>query len=150
MTIYFDMDGTLVDLYGVPAWLDKLQHEDPSPYESATLLYQLEPLAAAMQQLQLAGYKLGIISWLSKGGSSNYNVKVRNAKKKYLHDYLPITFNEIHIVKYGTNKYKVAKDKDGILFDDDTEVLKKWKGRKYNAKEVDLIKTLKELSSMAA
>ena len=31
MTIYFDMDGTIANLYGVESWLDFLQKEDAYP-----------------------------------------------------------------------------------------------------------------------
>ena len=33
--IWFDMDGTLADLYGVENWLEKLRASDPSPYAEA-------------------------------------------------------------------------------------------------------------------
>ena len=31
-TIWFDMDGTIANLYGVPGWLSYLQESDPTPY----------------------------------------------------------------------------------------------------------------------
>lgn len=31
MTIWFDMDGTIADLYGVDGWLEMLIAEDPTP-----------------------------------------------------------------------------------------------------------------------
>ena len=31
-TIWFDMDGTIANLYGVDNWLDKLHASDASPY----------------------------------------------------------------------------------------------------------------------
>lgn len=34
-TIYFDLDGTLVNLYNVPNWLQKIRSEDVSPYLDA-------------------------------------------------------------------------------------------------------------------
>ena len=30
-TIYFDMDGTLANFYGVENWLDYLENEDTTP-----------------------------------------------------------------------------------------------------------------------
>lgn len=34
-TIYFDMDGTIANLYGVDNWLPRLRSEDATPYEEA-------------------------------------------------------------------------------------------------------------------
>ena len=33
--IYFDMDGTIADLYGVDNWLEMLINEDATPYRVA-------------------------------------------------------------------------------------------------------------------
>ena len=33
--IYFDMDGTIADLYGFDGWLDYLHAEDVKPYAEA-------------------------------------------------------------------------------------------------------------------
>ena len=38
-TIYFDMDGTLANFYGVENWLDYLENEDTTPYEIAKPLF---------------------------------------------------------------------------------------------------------------
>ena len=38
MRIYFDMDGTIADLYGVENWLNDLRTERTTPYEIATPL----------------------------------------------------------------------------------------------------------------
>ena len=37
-TLYFDMDGTLANFYGVENWLDYLQKGDVYPYENAKTL----------------------------------------------------------------------------------------------------------------
>ena len=38
--IWFDMDGTIADLYGVENWLEMLIAEDPTPYAVAKPLLQ--------------------------------------------------------------------------------------------------------------
>ena len=45
MTIYFDMDGTIANLYAVENWLPKLRNEDASPYTDAEPLVRLATLA---------------------------------------------------------------------------------------------------------
>lgn len=123
--IYFDMDGTIADLYGVDAWLDKLMAEDASPYEQARPLVDLEKLSARLEDLRKLGYTIGVISWLSKQATKEYKKQVRQAKREWLKK-IKFQFDEIHLVAYGTPKHKVAKVKKGYLVDDDVKVIKDW------------------------
>ena len=50
--IYFDMDGTIADLYGVDGWLDMLINEDATPYIKANPLVRLATLARMLNRLQ--------------------------------------------------------------------------------------------------
>lgn len=135
-TFYFDMDGTIADLYGVEGWLDDLQAERVRPYAEARPLVDCERLKKIIDFLKAEGYNFGIISWTSKNGSKEFNKKVRKIKMEWLEKYFPDCFSEIHIVKYGTPKYKVAKN-HGILFDDEEGNRKKWnKGKSYTEKEI--------------
>ena len=149
-TIYFDMDGTIANLYGVDNWLPKLRAEDASPYAEATPLTDMENLQLLLAILQNRGYKIGIISWLAKNSTKSYDKSVRKAKIEWLRAMLPeIHFDEMHIVKYGTRKDYIAKDKKGIIFDDDERVRAKWRGESFNPNTEDIIeilKTIKELS----
>jgi len=149
-TIYFDMDGTIANLYGVENWLPKLRAEDATPYEEAAPMVDTFELSAILIDLQLNGYKIGIISWLAKGSTKEYDKKVRNAKKEWLTATFPeIEFDEMHFVKYGTRKDYVAKDKDGLIFDDDERVRDKWRGRAVNPNYEDIIEVLKKIREMA-
>ena len=38
-TIWWDMDGTIANLYAVNDWLPKLRSEDPSPYAEAEVMW---------------------------------------------------------------------------------------------------------------
>ena len=60
--IYFDMDGTIADLYAVDGWLDMLKAYDPTPYEIAKPLVRLSPLARLPNKLQRIGYIISIVS----------------------------------------------------------------------------------------
>ena len=62
MTIYFDMDGTIANLYSVENWLPKLQNEDASPYTDAKALVRLSTLARLLNKAQKNGHKIGIVS----------------------------------------------------------------------------------------
>ena len=149
-TIYFDMGGTIANLYGVENWLPKLRAEDASPYVEAMPLVNLEKMSELLAELQHIGYTLGIISWTSKGGTNSYNKKVRKAKLEWLVGCFPeIEFDEIHIVKYGTRKDYIAKDKYGIIFDDDERVREKWRGEAINPNTKDIVETLTKLVEMS-
>ena len=138
--IWLDCDGTWIDLYGVDGWLDMLIAEDPTPYAIAKPLVNLSWLARTIHELQNIGYKVGIISWLSKSGSVEYNELVTETKIKYFRTHLPsVQFDEIHIIPYGTPKSSCGQ---GYLFDDEENNRQEWKGIAYS--EQDLIKTLRK------
>ena len=144
-TIYFDMDGTIADLYGVEGWLAHLQAQNTHPYEVAAPLVDMDKLAALLTACKVLGYKVGIISWVSKSGTKAYNEEVRAAKHKWLADHLKVALDEVHIVKYGVRKDYIAKDKNGIIFDDDVSVRAKWRGIAINPNETDILHSLVEL-----
>jgi hypothetical protein len=126
MTIYFDMDGTIANLYSVENWLPKLRAYDPTPYKEAAPMLRFCSLARRLNALQRNGYKIGIISWLSKDPDPAYGEKVTAAKRLWLKKHLPsVAFDEIRIVPYGTPKSTLASE-IGILFDDEAPNRKEW------------------------
>jgi phosphoglycolate phosphatase-like HAD superfamily hydrolase len=64
--IWFDMDGTIADFYGVEGWLADLEAYNVRPYAIAKPLVNMQRLARRLNTLQKMGYEIGIISWLSK------------------------------------------------------------------------------------
>lgn len=124
--IYFDMDGTIADLYGVEGWLDDLIAENTRPYAEAKPLLNLSLLARYIHKAQKMGYIVGVISWLSKSGTPEYNKAVTEVKREWLKKHLPsVEWDEIHIVEYGTPK-STCRTCPGILFDDEERNLKEW------------------------
>lgn len=143
--IYFDMDGTIADFYGVDNWLDMLMDNDTTPYRIAKPLINMNVLARYLNRLQDKGYVIGIVSWLSKKGNNKYNKEVTETKKKWLAKHLKsVKWNEVHIVKYGTPKHKVVNNTNGILFDDEEQNRINWKGIAYNEKNI--LEVLKKLN----
>ena len=141
-TIFFDMDGTIADLYGVENWLAYLIASDALPYEIAKPLIRLNALARILNRLQKQGYKVGVISWLAKNSNTDYDEKVTRAKKEWLKKHLAsVNFDEIHIVKYGTPKQTFAKTENDILFDDEEKNRNDWTGKAFDVNEI--IKILK-------
>ena len=136
MTFYFDMDGTIADLYGVKNWLEYLLAENVKPYVEAQPLVDCGKLISIIMELKEKGYNFGVISWTSKNGTANYNKQVRKAKIDWLNHFFPNCFTEIHIVKYGTPKHYIAKDY-GVLFDDEEKNRIKWnKGESFSEKMI--------------
>lgn len=126
MTIYLDLDGTVADLYGVEGWLDDLEAKRTRPYDEAKPMHNMSALARALNKAQRNGIQIGIISWLSKTATEDYNKAVTKAKRKWLKKHLKsVNFDEIHIVTYGTPKSTVASG-FGILFDDEERNRLEW------------------------
>lgn len=136
-TIFFDMDGTIVNLYGVENWLDYLIASDTLPYEIAKPLLKLNSLAKVLNRLQREGYRIGIISWLSKSGTEEYNNAVTETKKNWLKKHLTsVHFDEINIVKYGTPKQIFARTENDILFDDEEKNRNNWTGKAFDVNKI--------------
>lgn len=132
-TIFFDMDGTIADLYGVENWLDYLIASDTLPYAVAKPLLKFNSLARVLNRLQREGYRIGVISWLSKSGTEEYNNAVAETKKNWLKKHLAsVHFNEINIVKYGTPKQMFARTENDILFDDEEKNRNNWTGKAFD------------------
>ena len=136
-TVWFDLDGTLADLYSVPDWLPKLRASDPSPYMDAKPMLNFSLLARYLNQLQEKGYKIGIVSWASKGGSRSYNKEVANTKLAWLKAHLrSVQWDRIVITVYGVEKSKYMQNTDDILFDDNEEIRDSWIGDAYEPSQI--------------
>lgn len=143
--IYFDMDGTIADLYGVENWLENILQRNIRPYKKAKTLVRMASFARLLNKLQRQGYVIGIVSWLAKNSTQEYNERIVQAKVNWLHKHLPsVQWNEVHIVEYGTPKEEVVKYNTGILFDDEEQNRNNWTGIAYDEKNI--IEILKGLA----
>lgn len=143
MRIWFDMDGTIADLYGVRDWLPAIIARDTRPYEVARGIGNLALIARLLNKAQKNGHEIGIISWTAKGAPAEYNKAVENAKRDWLHKHFPsVTWNEIKVVEYGTNKHMATGG--GILFDDEEPNRKMWGEGAYDVHNI--LGVLKEIA----
>ena len=132
MTVWFDMDGTIADLYGGNGWLEDLKDERVRPYEIARPLIDTAKLITILAKLQHRNIKVGIISWTARNGSDSYNFEVKKSKKQWLLRNFPeFSFDKVIIVPYGTNKSQFAADGD-ILFDDEEGNRNIWGKNSYD------------------
>lgn len=141
MVIWFDMDGTFVDLYGVENWLEMLVVHNEKPYEIAKPLFRMNTFARELNKLKKMGYEIGVISWLAKNSNNEYDNRVKTAKENWLKTHLKsVCFDYVEIVPYGTPK---NEGRNGILFDDEKPNRDSWNGTAYNVENI--MEILKEL-----
>lgn len=142
--IYFDMDGTIANFYGVKGWLDCLVNSDPTPYRNAKPLINMNVLARILNRMQKEGWHIGIVSWLSKNGTEEFNRVVTDTKVRWLREHLrSVKWDEVVIVPYGTPKQMVVEFGDGVLFDDEQPNRDGWTGTAYDVDcIIDILKGL--------
>lgn len=143
--IYFDMDGTIANLYGVDNWLAYLENKNPYPYTNAKPLINMNSLARVINRLQREGWHIGIVSWLSKARDNKYDNEVTQAKREWLNRHLhSVHWNEVVIVPYGTPKQNTVVFNEGILFDDEENNRVNWIGQAYDVDNIiEILKGLK-------
>ena len=145
--IYFDMDGTIANLYAVLGWLEMIVAEDTTPYTLAKPMVKMNVLARVLNTLKREGWTIGIVSWTAKNGTKEYNERIAKAKKEWLKTHLKsVEFDEIIIVPYGTPKETVVKNPLGILFDDEEPNRTNWKGIAHDVNNI--IEVLKEVRAI--
>lgn len=148
--VCFDMDGTIADLYGVPNWLQGLREFDPTPYQQAEPMWNMPELNMVLQQLQVKGIEIRVISWLSKETTVEYDQQVRQAKIEWLQAQGMIC-DHIHLVKYGTTKAScvrryLTEEQTAILVDDNDQVRNGWSlGDTIDPTTQNIIEILKAL-----
>lgn len=145
--LIFDMDGTIVDFYGVEGWkhyLDDLQ--DATPYRIAKPIYDMSILNGLLSQAKTAGWKIVVVSWLSRVKTDkDFHQRIIEAKDEWL-DVQGFPYDEKIYLEYGTNKEEAVAHLEGIkvLFDDSNDVLDNWHGLKINA-QYDIIPALRAI-----
>lgn len=133
--IYFDMDGTLFDLYGKENWLTMLENGRPGAFkeygENGGLMQGLESEVCDIYEqiayLQSQGVTFGIISWLPFAASPEYEEICREEKLEWLRTYFPM-ITEIHIIPYGIEKQKAITKRAETMYliDDNAEICNAW------------------------
>lgn len=135
MKIWYDLDGTIADLYGVENWLNMLRAYDPTPYVTARPLVNLSRLARYLNRIQKMGHEICVISWLSKESTPEYDALVTSAKMIWLAKHMPsVKWDIINIVPYGRNKWEICGE--GILFDDELKNRDSWQGDAYKPEQM--------------
>lgn len=138
-SIWFDMDGTIAELYKVEGWLTSLREKNWSVYNECAPRHNYQRINAAIEALVEQGWEVGVITWGSKGiGWSKDLDEIGEIKFNWLCKFFP-TLADGHFacIPYGYSKAQYLEEMDDIyavayLVDDNKEVRENW--RSYSNK----------------
>ena len=126
--IYFDLDGTLFDLYNKKNWFEDLTNERNGVFEGDFLeeidtdnFYEIIDILLSM------GVTFGVITWLPMQASPEYEEVCREEKMRWVRKNLPFV-SEFNCVSYGTPKQNCIQKraKRMFLIDDNVEICQAW------------------------
>ena len=66
-SIWFDMDGTIAELYKVEGWLTSLREKDWAVYDRCIPRHNYQRINNAIEALIENGWQVGVITWASNG-----------------------------------------------------------------------------------
>lgn len=137
MKIFFDMDGTINNFYNMFGWLEAIQTEQTTPYDTCecTLTSAEKALIKILRNTR-TDVRVGIISWTAKNSTLKYEKAVTESKRAWVNKYLDGLFDEIFIVPYGTPKNLFCLSPKDILFDDEEQNRTNWTGKSYKPEQI--------------
>ncbi len=147
--IYFDMDGTVADLYGEKNWLDNLRNEREGSFINLRPLVDMNELAMVCHQLMNLGYSFGVITWLPMGASYEFERVCEEEKRAWVEEFMPWV-SEFYAQSYGVPKQYAPSKRaaEMILVDDNAEVRAMWNTEVQRSSidaTQDIIKELRKL-----
>lgn len=147
--IYFDMDGTVYDLYGIKNWLEMLRNEEKGAFTLGKPLVDMDRLKRVCMELIGIEYQIGIITWLPMSASPEYWEVCTREKREWAEKNMPY-ISEFYALEYGTPKqYAPARRAAEMwLVDDSKEVREMWvteKQRKAIDANNDIIEALERI-----
>jgi hypothetical protein len=147
--IYFDMDGTVADLYGEKNWLNNLRNEREGSFINLRPLVDMNELAMVCHQLMNLGYSFGVITWLPMGASYEFERVCEEEKRAWIEEFMPWV-SEFYAQSYGVPKQYAPSKRaaEMILVDDNAEVRAMWNTEVQRSSidaTQDIIKELRKL-----
>lgn len=147
--IYFDMDGTVADLYGEKNWLNNLRNEREGSFINLRPLVDMNELAMVCHQLMNLGYSFGVITWLPMGASYEFERVCEEEKRAWVEEFMPWV-SEFYAKSYGVPKQYAPSKRaaEMILVDDNAEVRAMWNTEVQRSSidaTQDIIKELRKL-----
>jgi len=150
VNVWFDMDGTIADLYNEEGWLEALRDEKQEIFEILRPMLDIYALFADIEELAdiyEVNLKIGVITWTPMEATYKYQKECEFSKAAWLGSQYVLDIDRFFAIPYGTPKQSIIKKgcKDyQILVDDNREVLKRWNTKKLR-KSVNATKCLAPL-----
>lgn len=162
-SIWFDLDGTLYELYKIPNWLERLEEKDWNVFVDGKPRKHHERIREAVRALQAKGWKVGCITWGSKGITEEEELqKIAEKKKEFLAKYFPELLENFYCLPYGTSKVlpimygnwymNRVSEQPNYLVDDNKMVRKNWRtsGQEFGYKTINASRSfVRELEALA-
>jgi hypothetical protein len=125
--LFFDMDGTVADLYNSSNWLEKIQKEESGVFCDLQPLFNIQQMSETCLDLISRGWQIGIITWLPMNASDEYMEICAKEKKEWVEKNMPYV-SEFYPLPYGTPKQHAGFKKAQlmVLVDDNAEVVRMW------------------------
>lgn len=150
--IYFDLDGTVYNLYGIAEWEPKLRAENPNVFREGSFIGDYQDFMNICNKLLEKGVQFGVITWLPMQASPEYEVECELVKREWVQRYMPFV-SEFTAQSYGVPKQNaiIKRAKTMYLLDDNTEICEMWQTEKMrvavnvNKGEKTTIEALKEI-----
>lgn len=133
-SIWFDMDGTIAELYKVEGWLESLREKNWTIYAECEPRHNYERINKAIEALIENGWQVGVITWASKGINWGNDLnKIADIKFQWLCKYFPaLADGRFACIPYGYDKAQFLEEMERIysvsyLVDDNKEVRAEWR-----------------------
>lgn len=122
--VYFDMDGTIADLYGVSDCFKRLDNMDATVYSEAK---PIDKYINMLKEFHTMGYKVIILSALGMVSSKRFDKDTIRNKGIWLDTYVGKEYIDERIYIPNTKHKELYRlFGKGILVDDDDRVLMNW------------------------
>lgn len=149
-SVYFDMDGTLADLYNFDKWLEYIECENETPFYNCEPIGDTSLLNKLIEDAKNVCSVVGVITWLPKNASRSFCKKVEKAKKAWLKIHFPsIPLENVHVLPYGEPKQhaNIKRSQRLVLVDDNAKVREEWRTTKQRIaiSEKEMINFLNDL-----
>lgn len=124
-SIWFDMDGTIAELYKVKDWLPALRSNDWSVYDKCLPRAHFERINAAIEALVENGWQVGVITWASKGVGWGKDLDaITETKFTWLCRFFPaLADGRFACIPYGYDKGLFMMEMNETFDNGDTHIL---------------------------
>lgn len=162
-SIWFDLDGTLYELYKIPNWLERIEKKDWNVFIDGEPRKHHERIQEAIKALQAKGWKVGCITWSSKAVEGRDIHDIAEKKKEFVEKYFPELLENFHCLPYGCSKAALIRYSYGrgskretegpnYLVDDNKDVRRDWRevGKDFGYKTINASRSfIRELEALA-